>query len=108
MSKKTLFLILLALVFISFPFGYASAQLHSYGPDISFKNVVDAVVSGIWIFFVGIAVVMFVVSGILFLTAQGDPAKLQIARSSVYWGLAGIVVAIVAYSIITIVGNLLK
>ena len=60
-----------------------------------------------WIVFGGIAVIMFVVAGIQFLTAGGQPEKIQAARSSLIWGIAGVVVAIVAYSIIAIVSSVL-
>jgi len=54
-----------------------------------------------------IAVVMFIVAGVLFLTAQGQPEKVQSARSAFIWGVAGVVVGIIAYSIVAIVGSFL-
>ena len=52
------------------------------------------------------ALVSFVIAGIFFLTAQGQPEKLKIARSFVLWGVVSIIVAILAYSIITIVESI--
>jgi NAD/NADP transhydrogenase beta subunit len=48
---------------------------------------------------------MFIVAGILFLTSMGDPGKLATARAAVIWAVVGVVVAIIAFSIINIVGG---
>lgn len=64
-----------------------------------------AILNIVWVVFTIIAVISFVVSGILFLTAQGNAEKLKVARASVIWGVAGIVVAILAFSIINIIGG---
>ncbi|KKP32582.1 MAG: hypothetical protein UR22_C0009G0009 [Parcubacteria group bacterium GW2011_GWC2_32_10] len=60
----------------------------------------------IWKVFALFALVSFVIAGIFFLTAQGQPEKLKIARSFVLWGVVSIIVAILAYSIITIVESI--
>lgn len=61
----------------------------------------------IWIIFGCVAVVCFVIAGILFLTAMGAPEKIKQAKSAFVYGVVGIVVGIIAYSIIAIVGSLL-
>ena len=72
-----------------------------------FDQLITRIKTFMWLIFGGIAVVMFVIAGITFLTAQGDPEKIATARSAFIWGVAGIVVAIVAYSILSIVSSLL-
>lgn len=62
----------------------------------------------VWIIFTIIAVIMFVVAGIQFLTARGEPERLTQARSSVIWGIVGIVIGILAYSIIAFTKNSLS
>ena len=67
----------------------------------------DGLVTGLktaaWTIFGAVAVICFVVAGILFLTAAGNPEKVQQARNAFLWGVAGVVVGILAYSIISIV-----
>lgn len=75
------------------------------GDVADFNSLVKSILDITWVVFVVIAVVMFVIAGILFLTAQGDPTKVGTARMAFLWGVAGIVVGIVAYSIVTIVGS---
>lgn len=54
-----------------------------------------------------VAVICFVMAGVMFLTAQGQPEKLQQARSAVFWGVGGVIVGIVAFSIIAIVARII-
>jgi hypothetical protein len=69
--------------------------------------LINSLLSTLWIIFAGIAVVCFVIAGILFLTAGGQAEKITAARSAFIWGIAGVVVGIIAYSIIAIVGSFL-
>jgi len=69
-------------------------------------GIVNISLTLVWIIFVAIAVIMFVVAGIQFLTAQGDPSKIATARQSVIWGSVGIVVALIAFSVIAVLRGL--
>ena len=78
-------------------------------PSVTITSLTDLVAkieSAVWIVFGGIAVLAFVVAGILFLTAGGAPEKIASARSAFLWGVAGVVVGIIAYSIIAIVSSM--
>jgi len=74
----------------------------------SLQEIVTSIENAMWIIFGGIAVIAFVVAGILFLTAGGAPEKIATARSAFIWGIAGIVVGIIAYSIIAIVSSVIS
>jgi hypothetical protein len=71
----------------------------------SINELINNVLNGIWIVFGAIAVIMFIIAGVLFLAAQGNPEKVAQARQAFLWGVAGVVVGIIAYSIIAIVGT---
>jgi len=68
-------------------------------------GLVNSIQRFVWIIFGLIAVIAFVTAGILFLTAGGQPEKVQSARSAFIWGIVGVVVGIIAYSIIAIVSS---
>ena len=106
MDKKTLFLI--SLVALTMPLA-ALAQLQPYAPGAvhvgSLTDLVQNIERAAGFIFGAIAVLCFLVAGILFLSAGGQPEKLKIARNAVIWGIAGVVVGIVAFSIIAIVGS---
>ena len=77
------------------------------GSISSLSDLIKNIEIAIWMIFAAIAVIMFVVAGILFLTAQGAPEKVQAARSAFMWGVVGVIVGIIAYSIIAIVSSVI-
>jgi hypothetical protein len=55
----------------------------------------------------GLALIAVVYSGIMYITAGGDTAKAETARKNLTWAITGVVVAILAGVIVTIVNNAL-
>lgn len=53
----------------------------------------------------GLIVIMWVVTGILFLMASGSPEKLTSAKKALLWAVAGTVFIIIAKSAVSIVAN---
>src|SRR3989344_1660139 len=70
-------------------------------------QLIAALKAPIWTIFVLIALIAFITAGILFLTASGDPEKIKTARTAFLWGMVGVVVGIIAFSIVTIIENAL-
>ena len=83
----------------------AMAQPAKQITDIN--QLANAISRAIWIVFGIVALVCFVIAGVLFLTSAGNPEKVQAARSAFLWGVAGVVVGVLAFSIVKIVENLL-
>ena len=52
-----------------------------------------------------IAVVMIVIGGLQFVTAQGDPSGVAKARKTLVFSLVGLIIAILAEAIVTFVLN---
>ncbi len=99
-SKKVSYLVALsALVLIGCPVGFVLADgLKYYGNGISLATFLDNLETVTWVVFVFIVVMCFIIAGVIFLTAQGDPAKVKAARSAVLWGIIGVLVGILAFS----------
>lgn len=74
----------------------------------SLPQIIHAIENAAGLIFGAIAVIMFIIAGILFLTAGGEPEKVQKARSAFIWGIAGVVVGILAFSIIAVVGSIIR
>jgi len=74
----------------------------------SLQQIIHAIENAVGLVFGALAVIMFVFAGVRFLTAGGEPEKVQQARSAVLWGVAGVVVGIIAFSIIAIVGSVIR
>ncbi len=70
-------------------------------------DVVVRILGFIWPLFVGFAIVMFLVAGFMFLSANGDPGKIRTGRDAVIWGSVGVVVGILAFSFPFIIGTTL-
>jgi len=98
MNKKILTLILLGAIVL---------PITVFAAVDSIQSLSMAIVNAIWPVFVVIVVICFVVAGILFLSAMGEPEKIAKAKSAFLWGVVGVVVGIVAYSIIRIISNIL-
>ena len=75
------------------------------GNPIMPVQILDAAFMFIWPIVVGVIIIMFIVAGFEFLTAQGDPSKVARARQAVIWGVVGVFVILLAFSIIFIVQN---
>lgn len=73
--------------------------------NINLNTLINGILGKLWIIFGALAVIMFVYAGILFLTASGAAEKVSAARQAFLWGVVGVVVGIIAYSIITIIGS---
>ena len=50
-----------------------------------------------------VAVVVVIYGGFLFLTAQGDPGKIKKGKDSITWGIIGLIIALLSWSIINFV-----
>jgi len=70
---------------------------------ISVTSVINGLFNVIWPVVVAVIIIMFIYAGVMFLVAQGDPGKVATARLAVIWGMAGVTVILLAFSIITIV-----
>lgn len=102
MKKK-----LIALLFIFFSFPFFSLAQPNIGTTpgtspLSLGQLLNGfflfVFDLVWILAGGIAIIMFAVAGIKFLTSQGNPGKLEEARQAVIWAVVGTVVVILAFS----------
>lgn len=96
MNKKNIFLILL-LSFVLLPV-LAGAQ-----PTIA--GMAQAIATQVLIVGTWIVVIMWVVTGILFLTAQGEPGKLNAAKTSLFAAIGGTILIILANGAVAFVAN---
>lgn len=61
----------------------------------------------VWPVFIGLAIIMFVWAGILFLAAHGDPGKIGEAKKAAIWGVVGVVVGLMGYIMVGVLRGLL-
>ena len=92
MNKKFLFLILLSVLVVP---SAAFAQ--------TITGMADAAVNTTLLIASAIVVILWVVTGLLFLTAQGAPEKLTQGKKALFAAVAGTVIVIVATGAIGLV-----
>ena len=73
--------------------------------NYNLNQLIDLIFSIVWPLFLAAAVIMFVVAALKFFAAQGDPGETNTARMFVIWGVVGMVVALLAWSIPLIMRN---
>ncbi|MBM3206643.1 MAG: hypothetical protein FJZ43_03415 [Candidatus Staskawiczbacteria bacterium] len=61
----------------------------------------------IWPVSVLVIIILFIMAGFSFLTSKGDAAKLEQARRFVIWGIVGVVVILISFSIVQTVKNII-
>lgn len=76
-------------------------------PGLNVNQIIDVIFSILWPIAVAFFIIMFIIAGFLFATAQGDPEGIKKARQSVIWGLVGVLIALIAFSIVFIIRNML-
>ena len=69
----------------------------------SFTNLLESIIN-ILLFIIGaIAVIMIIIGGIKYTTSNGDQAQVTSAKNTIMYSVVGLVVAIMAYSIVNFV-----
>ncbi len=111
-NKKTLIILSVLTVSLTLPLVVLAFNYPVFpeGRDLIYidvVNMVDSIFAYLWPLFGGLAIIMFIIAGSLFLTAHGDPAKLSLARNSLIWGIIGLAIAILASTIPYIVNTII-
>jgi len=72
---------------------------------VTIKTMVNAAVKTTLYIASGVVVILWIITGLLFLTAQGDPGKLGSAKTALFASVAGTLLVIVAASALSLVGS---
>ncbi len=76
-------------------------------PGLSVGSLIDVVFGILWPVAVAFFIIMFILASFLFATAQGDPEMVKKARGAVIWGVVGVLVALLSFSIVFIIRNMI-
>lgn len=68
----------------------------------TFAELIDALVNIIFYFAVAIAPIFIIIAGFYFITAAGEPAKINTAKQIILWTLIGLLVVLCAKGIIAL------
>lgn len=73
------------------------------GGDVSLEVSVRNILSVVFTLVGVIAVVMIVVGGIFYIISQGNADKIQKAKSTILYGIVGLIVTLLAFAIVNFV-----
>ncbi len=107
MNKKLIVLNSLALL-IALPvsvLAFNPGPIPATNASINVNDIIDVIFSILWPIAVAFFIIMFVIAGFMFATAQGDAEKVKTARNFVVYGVVGVIVALLAFSIVFIIRN---
>ena len=72
-------------------------------PQPNTNNTVSTVLNLVFMLAASIAVLMIVIGGLRYILAHGDPSAVAQARNSMLYALVGLIIIMVAFSIVTFV-----
>jgi hypothetical protein len=75
--------------------------------NLTITGLVGNVASVIWTVATIIIIMFWVITGLLFLMAAGDPGKIGTAKKALFAAVGGTVIVILAYSVTNIISNAL-
>lgn len=104
--KKIVFLILLSSCFF-IPFSIEAIAFDNPLTATTFEELIGSLVDFIFWVAVAIAPIMILVGGFYFLTAAGDPQKIQTAKKIILWTIIGFVIVLLAKGIISMLEQIL-
>ncbi len=110
MQKKTLFFTSIVSAFIVPLCVHAQLSLpnSTYGlVDATPKTVISNVINAILVFIGTLALLMIVVSGVMYVTSGGDSNRTETAKKYLMYSVIGLVVTLLAYVIVVFVGEAL-
>ncbi|MGB2790966.1 MAG: pilin [Candidatus Moraniibacteriota bacterium] len=80
--------------------GFQSARDQSELPNATIRQIVSGFMMWLLAILGFIAIIAFVVSGLLYLTAAGNDGQIKTAKAAMTWSIVGVIVALVGYVII--------
>jgi len=72
-------------------------------PQPNPNNVLPTVLNIVWIALGAVSIIVIIISGIRLMTSSGDPQATTKARNTIIYAAVGLVVAISAYTIVSLV-----
>jgi len=72
-------------------------------PQPNTNNTVSTALNLVFMLAASIAVLMIVIGGLRYILAHGDPSAVAQARNSMLYALVGLIIIMVAFSIVTFV-----
>jgi len=103
-KNKKYVLIILFLIFVPFIVFGTTVKIDNPLGNKTLQDVLKAIIAWVYmIALIGVAPIMYIIAGYRFITAAGDPQKVDTAKKMVLWTSIGLAVATAVYGIIDLI-----
>lgn len=96
------YFILLLLIAILVPITVEAVTIDNPTKHKNFQELIDSLINIIFMLAIAIAPIMFIVAGFYFVTAVGDPEKINTAKRIILWTFIGLLVVVSAKGLIAL------
>ncbi len=79
------------------------AEIATELPEYDVMRTLDNIIQWLFVILLVVAVIFIVIGGLMYVTAQGDPEKVKKASQYVLYALIGVIVALLARGLVTLV-----
>ena len=73
-----------------------------FGKNSTIWTILDKLINGIFWLSLPVGALMIVIAGFYFLTAGGDPEKVNTAKRIIFWTIVGIIIIFLSKALVTI------
>jgi len=104
--RKYLSLILLIIVLA--PLTVEAVTIDNPLKADNFKDLINTIINIIYYLSIPIGAIMFIIAGFYFVTAAGEPEKINMAKKMILWTLVGLLVVVSAKGIMALFIEIFK
>ncbi len=114
--KKTIAILMLISLFLMPVFAFAAAGeddgndtdiTTTHAPTINVEDAINRITNWTFVFVLTIAVLFLLYAGFQFITAGGDPDRVTKARNTLFYGVVGVAIAVLAKGLVSLVRGVL-
>ena len=99
--EKLLYLSLLIAIFA--PTISSAVEIPNPLTTKDFQTLIDRIISLVFTIGLALAPISIIIAGILFMTAQGEPGKIQTAQNIIKWTFIGLIILICSRAIVELI-----
>ena len=78
------------------------------GSNQNLPDIITTIINVMLFIAAALAVIMIIYGGIRYITAHGDEKQVKVAKDTIVYSVAGLIIAILAYALVTFIFNTFK
>ncbi|MBR6097258.1 hypothetical protein IKP94_00710 [Candidatus Saccharibacteria bacterium] len=78
------------------------------GGDVALETSISNILNGVYLAVGIVAVIVIIIGGVNYTMSQGDPSKVSKAKSTILYGVIGLIVTLMAFAITQFVINAIQ